>query len=760
MNARQPILSELGQAAVGYARRGWPVFPIMAGHKGEDVPDASHPKGQRSTHHLRHGHLDASADVGQVAEWWRRWPDANIGLHLAAAGLVAVDADTYKPDCRWDAFIADHEMPATLVQRSARGGSHFIFRAPSGVTFPGVLRTGVEIKHRGYVLLEPSRFEGGTYRWQTDHEPAPVPDWLHQRDAAREGRRSPGGPGAASAADRERVLRRLRDRPNDLARPDWLRLCLALKHALGEDGRAAWLDFCARYQGEQKPGEAERVWDTSRPDGSVGIGTVLHLLREPGGPSAAEPVDQMSAERTNDRPPADADAFDLSHDALACELGARSWDADARYVAGWGQWLFWDGTRWARDTSLQHMTRARAFLVRRAEELTAWAERKAEGAAEREADKLTAWARAEARTLRSATTVAAVTGLARSNAASAAGPDDFDADPWLLGTPGGTVDLRTGETRPARRGDGITRLAAVGPATGRPERWLAFLDEVMGGDRELVAFLQRAAGYSLTGDTSEHRLLFPYGGGANGKSTFLETLFRVWGDYATRIPAVSLLNSQVERHPTDIAGLRGARMVMGSELPKGKTWDESAIKDLTGGDTIKARLMRQDFFDFRPQFTLWIAGNTLPSFKGVDEALRRRVVLVPFAVTIPAERRDLDLPRKLDAEAGQILAWAVEGALEWQRRGLAVPGSVADASREYLDGEDTLGQFLADETVEEPAAFVATADLYQRFRQWMDGQGLASPWSVNTFSKELRGRGFTDHRTTTARGFRGLRLAQ
>lgn len=279
----------------------------------------------------------------------------------------------------------------------------------------------------------------------------------------------------------------------------------------------------------------------------------------------------------------------------------------------------------------------------------------------------------------------------------------------------------------------------------------------MGGDRDMVAFLQRAAGYSLTGDTSEHRLLFPYGSGANGKSTCLETLFRIWGDYVRRIPAVSLLNSHGERHPTDLAGLRGERFVVGSELPRGKSWDESAIKDLTGGDVVTARFMRQDFFDFRPQFTLWIAGNTLSSFKGVDEALRRRVVLVPFNVTIPAERRDPDLPAKLAAEAGQVLAWAIEGAVEWQTKGLAVPASAADASRDYLDGEDTLGQFLSDETVVEALAFVTTTALHERFRQWSETQGLQS-WTLRTLQKEVAARGFIAARRGAGNGFLGLRL--
>jgi P4 family phage/plasmid primase-like protien len=338
-------------------------------------------------------------------------------------------------------------------------------------------------------------------------------------------------------------------------------------------------------------------------------------------------------------------------------------------------------------------------------------------------------------------------------------PDLFDADRLILGTPGGTVDLRTGILRPARREDLLTKLTACAPAPAgtRPERWLAFLDEVFGGDAELIAFMQRAAGYALTGLTNEHKLLFLYGTGRNGKSVFLNTLVWLWGDYARRAAAEVFLNSHGEKHSTGIAGLKGARLVAGSELPKGRTWDESVIKDLTGGDKMTARFMRQDFFDFDPQLTLLIAGNNMPSFRGVDEAIRARVVLVPFLVTIPPEKRDKDLDAKLRAEGPAILRWVIDGALDWQKRGLAVPAKVAAASDEYLDDEDTLGQFLADETEAESLHFVTTTDLHLRFTQWCEHQGLTA-WTLRTLQKELKTRGYQDLRRNYGRGFLGLRL--
>lgn len=221
--------------------------------------------------------------------------------------------------------------------------------------------------------------------------------------------------------------------------------------------------------------------------------------------------------------------------------------------------------------------------------------------------------------------------------------------------------------------------------------------------------------------------------------------------------ATTFLNSQTERHPTDIAGLHGARLAVASELPRGKTWDEATIKDLTGGDRMTARFMRQDFFDFDPQLTLMIAGNTQPSFRGVDEAIRSRVVLVPFSVTIPPERRDRSLPDRLRAEAPAILRWCIDGALSWQERGLDVPPAIAAASAAYFDEEDTLGQFLQDETHADPHAFVAAQDLIIAFNFWCDRQGLGH-WTQRTLVKELRQRGFQDAKSNGRRGLRGLSL--
>ncbi|MBP9033771.1 MAG: hypothetical protein KBG29_07735, partial [Pseudomonadales bacterium] len=390
--------------------------------------------------------------------------------------------------------------------------------------------------------------------------------------------------------------------------------------------------------------------------------------------------------------------FALTHDGLALELARSGWDTTARYVPQWGKWVLWNGSRWQVDERLEHMTQIREFLRDVAADLGRWADLKDATLGDpKAADRARSWAARQAAAIRQAPFRNCVETTARSNRGLVATPDEFDANPDMLGIPGGVVDLRTGEVLAECRELYITKCTAVGPAPKgtRAPLWESFLMKIFDGDRELIAFLQRAAGYALTGHTREHKLLFFHGVGRNGKSVFLNTLFGLFGDYGRRAPAATFIDSRGQ-HPTDLAGLHGARMVVASELPQGRAWNESVLKDLTGGDVITARLMRQDFFDFAPQFTLFLVGNHLPSFHSVDEAMRRRVVLVPFRVSIPQEEQDERLPEKLREEWPAILRWCLEGAAEWHRMGLAPPASVEAASAEYLDSEDSIGRFLAE----------------------------------------------------------------
>ena len=426
----------------------------------------------------------------------------------------------------------------------------------------------------------------------------------------------------------------------------------------------------------------------------------------------------------------------FTEDALALEFTGRHGD-DWRYVAGWGQWLVWCGTHWQKETTLRAYDLAR--LVCRD--------------AARRCNN-----RKVSTKLSTAATVSAVERLARADRRHAATTEEWDRDLWALNTPGGVIDLRSGAGRPHDRAERITKIATATP-NGECPTWRAFLATVTGGDAELQAYLARMAGYALTGVTSEHALFFLYGTGANGKSVFVNTLSAILGDYATNAPMDTFMVAQGERHPTDMAGLRGARLVTSIETEQGRRWAESKLKALTGGDKISARFMRQDFFEFTPQFKLVVAGNHKPAIRNVDIAMRRRLHMVPFTVTIPDDKRDKALPQKLLAERDGILAWAVAGCLEWQRSGLKPPASVVAATEEYFEAEDALGRWLDECCLIGRNLTETTATLFAAWKAWADGAG-ESPGSQKRFADLLVTRGFEKWRDATGnrRGFRGLTL--
>ena len=425
-----------------------------------------------------------------------------------------------------------------------------------------------------------------------------------------------------------------------------------------------------------------------------------------------------------------------TEDALALSF-TRRYHLDWRYVAAWGKWLVWDGQRWRPEDTL-----AATDLIRHVCR---------HAAVKSENPKIAA-------KLAASGTVSGVERLARADRRHAATTEEWDADPWLLNTPGGVVDLKHGRMRPHDRADRMTKITTATPRGDCPI-WQPFLDEVTGGDKDLQAYLQRMVGYALTGSTREHALFFLYGTGANGKSVFVNTLATTLGDYATNAPMDTFMETRTDRHPTDMAGLRGARFVAAIETEQGRRWAESKVKNLTGGDKISARFMRQDFFEFFPQFKLFVAGNHKPAIRNIDEAMKRRLHLIPFTVTIPPERRDKHLQQKLLAERDGVLAWALEGCLAWQRLGrLDPPQPVMDATEEYFEAEDALGRWLDENCVRAPNAKSLTAELFNDWKQWAEATGEFIG-SQRRFSDLLITRGVEKWRNNVGvRGFRGIGL--
>ncbi|AEG14986.1 phage/plasmid primase, P4 family [Desulfofundulus kuznetsovii DSM 6115] len=457
---------------------------------------------------------------------------------------------------------------------------------------------------------------------------------------------------------------------------------------------------------------------------------------------AAEPLQLPApvpeANKKTDEQPSGEHLTDLGN---ARRLVAR-YGQDLRYCHPWGKWLVWTGKGWKVDETGAVLRLAKETVRNIYAEAAAEPDEKAR---QRIVD--------HALRSESAGRIKAMVALAESEPGIPVLPAELDRDPWLLNVLNGTIDLRTGELRPHRREDMLTKIAPVeyDPQAKCP-RWEQFLNEIMDGNRNLMGFLQRAVGMSLTGDTSEHVLFILHGSGRNGKSTFLNTLLALLGDYGMTAAPDLLMAKQNDRHPTELADLFGKRLVVSIESDEGRRLAESLIKQLTGGDKIKARRMREDFWEFSPSHKLWLATNHKPRVRGTDVAIWSRLKLIPFAVTFPEDKQDKQLAKKLLAELPGILRWAVEGCLTWQRDGLGVPEEVKAATESYRQEQDVLAAFLNECCIINPLAKVAARNLYKAYVDWC-GENGEHPLAQRNFGMRLAERGFVSKKGTAGRYF-------
>ena len=442
-------------------------------------------------------------------------------------------------------------------------------------------------------------------------------------------------------------------------------------------------------------------------------------------------ADIMSARRLEPTPLGDV----VTEDSAAVEFVTLHGE-NLRFCHDTGDWYLWNGNIWENDRRGVAYQWVRELSRHLSDELC-----------ERLRPKI-------AKT----TFVSGVEKFAKVDPVVAVNIEFWDRDPLLLGTPDGTVDLKTGVLRRGFRDDGITKSTLVAPNSADCPRWLQFLAETAGGDNDLIRFLQQWCGYALTGLTREHALVFVYGPGGNGKSVFLNIVTAILGQYACVAAMDTFTASKNEKHPTDMAMLRGARMVTASETEEGRSWAECRIKQMTGGDPISARFMRQDFFTFKPQFKLTIVGNHKPVLRNVDEAARRRFLIVPF------ERKpgspDRELEAKLLLEAPAILQWMIRGCLDWQANGLTKPASVLAATEEYFSDQNLFVHWLEDDCESDVgnSEFSETSSIL--FKSWKDYALSAgnSPGTQQSFKDQMTRHGFRYYRGRIAREFFGVRL--
>jgi putative DNA primase/helicase len=743
-------------AALAYAKRGWPVFPC----RGKQPAIGKKKGGQ--------GYKDATTDPDRIREWWRRFPNANIGIATGSpSGFWVLDIDPDKGGTNSLAELCARygPLPESAIQITGSGGQHILFRFNGEGIRNRVadIAPGLDTRATGgYIVAAPSIHPdtGAQYQWDAEHNPAAItladaPAWLVELVSGQNrGQRERSGP-KRTMNGQGSTTGRPGSRYAEAALDDECRAVAGMP----KGGRNARLNEAAFNLGQLvgggglERGRVERaLFAAAERCGLIaddGEGPIMATINSGLNAGMAQPREAPEPKafkngyangkaghqsRSDDHkadpgPNSEVAALYPNEDAIALVFADRHADT-LRYCHDWGMWLRWDGTRWVRER--------RRLAFHFARELAR--EANPEGKA----------------TPAKASTAGGVERFAQADPKLATISDEWDTDQWLLNTPGGTVDLRTGELRPHQREDHITKQTAVTPAPALHDDhplWTQFLEQATKGDKDLQRFLQQIAGYCLTGDVSEECLFFVYGPGGNGKGVFLQTIGNILSDYAASAAMDTFTASHNDRHPTDLAKLRGARMVTASETEEGRAWAESRIKELTGNERpISARFMRQDFFEYWPTFKLVFVGNHKPVLRNVDDAARRRFNIIPF--THKPKNPDPGLKDKLRAEYPAILRWMIDGCVDWRKNRLVRPSSVGKATEEYFKSQDMFGQWLEEACELEPGndmKWETAADLFSSWKSFCESQGEQAGSSkalgdkltqrdIDTVKKKLHGK--------------------
>jgi putative DNA primase/helicase len=652
-----------------------------------------------------HGHKDATTDPKVIKAWWKEYPDANVGIACdSEAGPIVIDIDGRDGMLS----LAELNLPTTLEASSGRKNrKHFYFESCDVPIRRSIkVKPGIDVLgDGGYVVAPPSIHPktGRPYTWLNGNKIKPFPF---------------------------SVLKIMKNRRNGAAPP--------LPDIIPEGQRDDLLTSLAgtmrrRGASEEAIIAALREENETRCRPPMPDAQILKIAR-----SIAQKDPAPSLENLTDL--GNARRFVMQH------------HKSVKFVRVWKRsWLIWDGVRWSPDETGEADRLAKATVREIYKE--------AQGIEDTQIreDLIKHAAKSE-----SANKIRSMLELASTEPEVASVADAFDTDPWILNVENGTVDLRTGELRPHRRDDLLTKLAPVVFDRGaRAPVWRRFLNDITNSNEELQAYLQRAIGYSLTADVREQCLFFCFGSGQNGKSTFLEVLREMFGDYGQQSEFSTFLSRTSEGPRNDLARMRGIRLVSAVEAPGDKSFDESVLKQLTGGDTITARRLYEEHFEFRPTHKLFLAANHKPHVNEQTEAFWRRIRLIPFTVYIPPEKRDRDIKTKLSRELSGILNWAIEGCLSWQRDGLGEPLIVQQATKSYREEEDLIGEFIVATCQITEKAWVSTSDLYQAFTSWWrETRGVhARPPQARWFGRALGERpelkAAKRHRV---RGWRGIAL--
>lgn len=718
--------------ALDYLARGFSLVPLYAVQDGHC--DCGKPACEDAGKHPRLAWRDLTQrhpSEKMVRAWFAQWPSMNIGIVTGpVSGVVVLDVDRGGEES-----LEDKPIPMTPMCRTGGGGRHVFFRYPPDAEIRNFAAKlpGLDLRaFGGYVVAAPSNHRSGNcYEWYDsmgldDVDLAELPSWILELCAQK-----PSKPSTKPAGDKigegERNSTLFRD------------ASAMRRRGLSESAIYAAL----------KVTNAERC-APPLPDDELQKIAQSAAKYTPEGDFHDDPSQYKPIDAKPDRP-----THDDHTEAGNAELFILQHGENLRYARHLGNWHVWSGKHWEPDAD-GAVTRLAIETTRSRYDELKLCDSKEERA------RLFGFIK----TSENRGKLESMLAIAHDLEGVTIQSDMLDADPWALNVANGTVDLQTGCLKPHAQVDLITRCLPIeyDPDAECP-RWLQFLSEVFAEDDDLIRFVARAVGYSLTGLTREQCFFLLHGMGSNGKSVFRTILQAITGEYARSTPMNTFLEQKNEGIRNDLAMLKVARIVCASETGQSRRFDEALLKTMTGQDPITARYMRQDFFTFVPQFKVWLFCNHLPRMDGGDYAMTRRIRLIPFTVrfAFPEDPEplppfaDRGLETKLLNELPGILTWAIRGCLDWQRHSLGDAQAVKIAVRKYANDQDQFGQFLESCCVLTERASATAKDLFAEYCQWCSVNGERAA-SNNTFGRKLTDKGFTREHTRSGAIWHGLGL--
>lgn len=714
---KNPIL----KTALGYAQCGWSVIPLYeCNGAGCTCLKGAHCESKGKHPRIAWTQYQAKkATEKEIREWLTQWPDSNIGIVTGSiSGIIVLDVDGKKGvDTLTEQKLP---VPATATSRTGGGGWHYLYQHPGGDcrNFAGkagkTILPSVDFRGDGGLIVAPPSIHGSgnRYEWAITPEAgglAEAPSWLIELIRAQ------------ANGEGKRVT------PEDWGR--------TVKEGERNDTLTR---LAGSLLAKMKPADALPMlaaWNREHCKPPIGVDEIQAMIVSIGNNESREAITTVHL-------------TDMGN----AERMAKLHDGNAKYCTAWGKWLLWDGARWKCDQTDEATWKAKEAVRAIYAEAATIDDRKVRKDIAQHAIRT-----------ESAMRIKAMLALAESEPGIPIRPDDLDRDKWLLACKNTTIHLRDSTPREPRRSDLITKLADVtfDPGAGCPN-WISFLSMIMADNVDIIRFLQKAIGYSLTGITDERCLFILHGKGRNGKTTLVQAIATMLGDYARRAPTETLLLKKHDSIPNDVAMLKGARFVYCSESREGRSLSEALIKDLTGTDQVTARFLRQEWFEFQPEFKIWLSTNHKPVIKGTDDAIWDRIRLVPFEVRIPDEKiKPASEVYKIFAdERPGILNWALEGLRMWQKEELQMPEKIKTATNNYRTEMDTIQEFINDRCILGKTEEVSVKQLYEDYTAWC-AETDERPLGKRVFGSRMAEKGFDQYQKTSegnARTWIGLTI--